>query len=596
MSTHTAGGFDYGPSFRLLSKAWVGGGWACGLVQDGPEIAAVLDACMHPCGLLAAAASRGYPAAMAAVALRCGQSHNPTHPATRHGASAPDVDTSAMWRVIIRRHPDDAGFSESEATFDILATHRSKPSMLVEGLQLVGTDGQYVLPSAPRLYCAEWADFKPASPAKNHAVRDIRCARELDGTATGTEPAAAGNGNAWLRHDVRLVLDGSASSLASLEGVPPALRRIVCLAASERADGGPLGLPGDIDLVTDVARPKQSHGGPHDLSDSAAAQWEYLRWRELTPEAPPPTPRSQAAVRSARPSGAFRVTVDPNSLEPTFHECAAATALGDEEVEVEVKAYGMNFLDVLAATQVLPPENFGGECVGVVARCGGAVSNVRVGERVAAVLLGGFASVVRTNAAFVCALPDGISFEDAATIPVVYTTGWLALHWMARVRPHESVLLHNAAGGVGLACINILKAAGVARVLATCAPQERKHAVLSSAGVDAANIFNSRDASTWAAQRRADVIVGALFGESLARSFDAALPFGRVVDIGKREQTGGGSLRLAPFLRGLSYSAAHLDELMKSAPAEMRRLHEEVWANLGNGLYGYGLHSHGLHS
>ena len=662
-----AGGFAYGPSFRLLAKAWVGGGWACGLVRDSHEIAAVLDACMHPCGLLAKAASGGYPVSASAVALRCPQSHNPTHPGARGGGAARVVlaaagldikegeggeegedDSTSYWQVVVRRHPDDAALSDLEAAFDVLATHATKPAMMLEGVRMMvvgdgvmdneGNSASSSSAAGPKLYRSEWVDFAGSAAADGgdgEAVRDIASLTELgDCTEYPSEAKeeAKEQGGALVKsptacppHNVRLVL-GKANAAAVLSSLnddgshaqtqlPPGLRRVVALASPAKDGEGDsvcsLRPPSTIDLVSEVVR-KQN-------GDDA---WQCLRWREAgrgdegNDAAASPSSQTSSAddhSHSHHPHSPFRVTIDPISLEPSFHailaqndedvdtvvnvdadadaEAGAAVepttaeaSLAADEIELTVKAYGMNFLDVLAATHVLPPENFGGECVGIVRRCGDDVTHVKVGDRAAAILMGGFASRITVKAAFAAALPDGISFEAAATIPVAYATGWLALHWMARVRAGETALLHNAAGGVGLACVNLLRDVG-ARVLATCAPQPKKHEVLTAAGVEAGNIFNSRDAASWAGERRADVVVGALFGESLARSFDAANSFGRVVDIGKREQTEGGTLRLAPFIRGLSYSAAHLDELMKSDPESMQRLHGEVWAALGKSVH-----------
>lgn len=132
--------------------------------------------------------------------------------------------------------------------------------------------------------------------------------------------------------------------------------------------------------------------------------------------------------------------------------------LADASVEVEVVAVGANFKDVATAMGIVPENEYmlGFECSGTVRRVGaGAASRFRPGDRVVAHTNGSYANRVQTSADRVHAIPDTMSFEDAATIPVVYVTVVYSLFHLAHLREGQSILIHSAAGGVGIAAIQL---------------------------------------------------------------------------------------------------------------------------------------------
>jgi NADPH:quinone reductase len=145
---------------------------------------------------------------------------------------------------------------------------------------------------------------------------------------------------------------------------------------------------------------------------------------------------------------------------------------GPGQVAIDVKAVGCNFFDILIAQgkyQVKPPRPFapGGEVAGVVRAVGANVDSVRVGDRVFAMLgWGGYATVALAPAATVVRMPASMSFEHGAAFGVVYQTSYFALVYRARLQAGETLLVHAAAGGVGLAAVQIGAALG-ARVIAT---------------------------------------------------------------------------------------------------------------------------------
>src|SRR5262249_52951418 len=159
------------------------------------------------------------------------------------------------------------------------------------------------------------------------------------------------------------------------------------------------------------------------------------------------------------------------------------------QVEIRVAACGVNFLDVMTALGQVPPLDsvsgyrFGAECAGVVTRVGPAVTGVAVGGGVVAVsgTPGALGSHLTLHPGCVAPQPAALSFEEAAGLPIVFLTAWFALRRLARVEPGERVLVHSAAGGTGLAAVQIARLAG-AEVLAT-AGTEDKRALLRSLGV-----------------------------------------------------------------------------------------------------------------
>jgi NADPH2:quinone reductase len=187
--------------------------------------------------------------------------------------------------------------------------------------------------------------------------------------------------------------------------------------------------------------------------------------------------------------------------------------------------------------QVRPPYPFvpGAELAGVVSSVGSGVDGFRVGDRVfASVSLGAFAehAVVPARAAW--RLPDAMTYEEGAALPIVYPTSYAALVLRARLQPGEHLLVHAAAGGVGLAAVQIGKALG-AHVIATAGGPE-KLAIAREAGADVTIDYREAD---WPDQvkratggRGADVIYDSVGGDIFDQSFKCIAWNGRLLVIG----------------------------------------------------------------
>ena len=206
---------------------------------------------------------------------------------------------------------------------------------------------------------------------------------------------------------------------------------------------------------------------------------------------------------------------------------------GPGQVRIAVRAAGVNFADTLARVGLYedapkPPMVVGYEVAGEIAAVGEGVDAARIGDRVmAGTRFGGYAEQVVVGEADAIALPDALSFEQGAAIPVNYATAWAALFGFGSLRPGERVLVHAAAGGVGISALQLAKAAGV-EVHGTASPG--KHARLAELGLDRA--IDYRRAGWWKGLEPYDLILDAIGGRSFQISYNLLRPGGRLVAYG----------------------------------------------------------------
>ncbi len=207
--------------------------------------------------------------------------------------------------------------------------------------------------------------------------------------------------------------------------------------------------------------------------------------------------------------------------------------LGAGEVRIEVAAAGINFADVMARMGVYPdapkpPCVVGYEVGGTILELGEGVEALSHGQRVlAGTKFGGYASQVVVPAGDVVPLPDELTFEQGAAIPVNYATAWAGLIGYGNLQPGERVLIHSAGGGVGIAATQIAKRYG-AEVYGTASPG--KHARISELGVDYPLDYTK---SRWEeGLPKFDIIMDAIAGKSFRRSYDLLRPGGRLVAFG----------------------------------------------------------------
>lgn len=218
----------------------------------------------------------------------------------------------------------------------------------------------------------------------------------------------------------------------------------------------------------------------------------------------------------------------------------AEPELRPDTVKLDVEAAGCNFFDILMARgqyQVKPPFPFvpGGELAGTVSEVGRGVDDFAPGDRVLApVPTGAYAERAVVPAASAWRLPPAMSFDEGAVFPIVYPTSYAALVYRARMRPGETLLIHAAAGGVGLAAVQIGKALG-ARVIATAGGAD-KLAVVRQAGADELIDYQTEDfverVHALTDGRGADVIYDSVGGDVFDRSLKCIAWNGRLLVIG----------------------------------------------------------------
>lgn len=298
----------------------------------------------------------------------------------------------------------------------------------------------------------------------------------------------------------------------------------------------------------------------------------------------PHEPEADTALRlSALPGRGALGWVSAPRVEP-----------GPGEVEIEVATTGLNFRDVMWSLRLLPEEaiedgyagaGLGMECAGTVSRVGPGVANVEKGDRVVAFAPRAFASHVVTPAFAAGRLPDDLSFEAATTLPIAFLTAYYSLCHLGRLGPGETVLVHGGAGGVGLAAIQIAKHIG-AKVITTAGSDE-KRALLRSIGAD--HVCNSRTLSfadevlACTGGKGVDVVLNSLSGQAMIRSMDCLRPFGRFIELGKRDFYANTHVGLRPLRRNLTYFGVDVDQLIGEHRALTSRLLSEIMQLFADG-------------
>lgn len=269
--------------------------------------------------------------------------------------------------------------------------------------------------------------------------------------------------------------------------------------------------------------------------------------------------------------------------------------LSEHRVLAEVMATGLNFRDIMLTMGLLPDDavengfakaNLGLEFSGRVLRVGSGVTNLAPGDRIAGFGKSCFASHVVTGDYCVARIPDTVSFESAATLPVVFFTAWYALRHLANIQPGERLLIHGAAGGLGMAAMQIARHLG-AEVYATAGSDEKRD-FLALSGI--AHVYNSRDCSfvneilADTNGEGVDVVINSLAGEAMRQSVALLRPFGRFLELGKRDFVENTSLGLKPFKENISYFAIDADQMLAARPQLARTVFAEVMELLAKGV------------
>lgn len=303
------------------------------------------------------------------------------------------------------------------------------------------------------------------------------------------------------------------------------------------------------------------------------------------------------AHTSEAPRGAMTLGFPlPGQLRHLAWQSTALPAPGEGEVEIRVEATGLNFRDVMYTLGLLSDEaiengfagpTLGLEFAGVVERLGPGVEGFAPGDAVVGFGPASFSDRLIASHRAIAPLPRDIDFAAAATIPTTFFTVYYALKHLARLSPGEHVLIHGAAGGVGLAAIQVARWLGAE--IHTTVGAEEKRDFLRLSGIE--RLYDSRSL-TFAEEiladtdgRGVDVVLNSLAGEAINQNLRVLRPFGRFLELGKRDFYDNTHIGLRPFRNNLSYFGIDSDQLMKECPALTQSLFSEMMALFEDGTF-----------
>lgn len=275
---------------------------------------------------------------------------------------------------------------------------------------------------------------------------------------------------------------------------------------------------------------------------------------------------------------------------------AERRAPGPGEVEIAIRVAGLNFKDIAKSLGILSDrilegtwsgDAIGFECAGEITRTGPDIDTFRPGDAVIAMFRGG---VFRSHAtislddSIVAPIPPGLDPEEACFLVPAMTVAH-ALGRIARLRKGESILIHSATGGVGLAAIQFARRVG-ATIFATAGSEEKRD-YLRSIGIEHAMDSRSLDFAeqirSATGGRGVDVVLNSLSGEALEKGFELLAPYGRFLELGKRDIDENRGLPMRAFNRNLSFTAIDLDRLIEEEKEMAREIVEECLADLESG-------------
>lgn len=271
-------------------------------------------------------------------------------------------------------------------------------------------------------------------------------------------------------------------------------------------------------------------------------------------------------------------------------EIADRRALAEGEIEIEVVTTGLNFRDIMWAQAALPEAMLAGgfvgpvlgmECAGIVRRTGKG-AQLQPGARVVAIAPNAFASHVVTQERAVMPLPEHMSFAEGAALPVATLTAEYALGEVAKLEPGEQLLIHGGAGAVGLAALHYARDRG-ASVIATAGSADKRDLLMAlgaAAALDSRSLDFAERVLHLTDGRGANVILNCLTGHALTTSLACLAPFGRFIELGKRDFLENSRIALASLAGNRSFTAVDADALLAGRPAVAERLLKDVTARI----------------
>ena len=282
----------------------------------------------------------------------------------------------------------------------------------------------------------------------------------------------------------------------------------------------------------------------------------------------------------------WRLVVGKPGLLNTLHfveDMEPKSPVADDEIEIEVRALGVNFRDIMVAMgQMRNDSTMAGDRSGVVTKTGlGPNLGFRVGDRVCAWQGLEYKSRSRVKAVSARRIPDNMSFHVAASIPVIFMTAYYCLIEVARLQPGQSILIHSASGGVGQAAIKIAQKIG-ARIFATVGSSEKKKLLIDTYGISESQIFSSNRQTFRPGVLRltdgkgVDVVLNSLAGEFLHASLACTSAFGTFIEIGKSDIYRKNRIDMSNFDGNVSFVSVDLLAIFNLRPKIAAAMMEEI--------------------
>lgn len=217
------------------------------------------------------------------------------------------------------------------------------------------------------------------------------------------------------------------------------------------------------------------------------------------------------------------------------------------------------------------------DAAGIIRRVGSSVTKFNIGDKVIMMGFGAHRTYHRARAGFCTLVPEGMSFELAASIPTVHATAYNALVRVARIQKGQTILIHAAAGGVGQVACQIAQHFGL-EVFGTVSSETKKKLICEQYGVREDHIFNSRDTSFVKGIKRmtkgrgVDVVLNSLAGEILRQTWHCIAPFGHFIEIGIKDILNNTGLDMRPFLQDATFTFFNLRHVEESRPDLMAEI------------------------
>ncbi len=418
------------------------------------------------------------------------------------------------------------------------------------------------------------------------ALHILRLARAFDNARLSRPPQVF-----ILTRDVQLVLDGDSAGAVSSSPIMGVMRvannempangwRLIDLDANHEA--------GEVqNIVREIISPDGELEIAYRNGRRYVNRLQNVRAENL------PIKQKQAETSKGGAGFAFRLQFEtPGSLANLSINQTPRQIPAADEIEVQVKAGGINFRDVMKTLGMYPgnPRDLtwlGDDFAGTVLSVGADVQNFKTGDAVLGMAPYAFRSPLSVHHRAVFKKPASMTFEEAASLPTIFLTAYYAIVHLAQMRTGEKILIHAGTGGVGQAAIQVAKEIGL-EIFATAGSPE-KRLFLKEQGIE--HVFDSRSLD-FAEEilkvtngRGVDAVLNSLAGDFIPKNFSVLAPFGRYLEIGKIDVYNNSKVGLEALRNNISVHIIDLAQLMEHRPHEFADMLEVLCDKFEKGIY-----------